>query len=42
MFKASRQIDLPTKDILSYIFDEPDYDQDKPVCACGIEFMRPH
>ncbi|KID96939.1 AMP-dependent synthetase/ligase, partial [Metarhizium majus ARSEF 297] len=31
MFKASRQIDLPTKDILSYIFDEPDYDQDKPV-----------
>ncbi|KAH0596607.1 hypothetical protein MHUMG1_05725 [Metarhizium humberi] len=31
MFQASRQIDLPTKDILSYIFDEPDYDQDKPV-----------
>ncbi|KAH8699235.1 hypothetical protein BGW36DRAFT_293241 [Talaromyces proteolyticus] len=31
MFQADRQLDLPTKDILSYIFDNPNYDQDKPI-----------
>jgi hypothetical protein len=33
MFQADRQWDLPNKDILSYIFDKPAYDQDKPVCG---------
>lgn len=37
MFKATKQIDLPTKDILSYIFDKPAYDQDKPVCSSSAE-----
>ncbi|KAL1848623.1 hypothetical protein Plec18170_007933 [Paecilomyces lecythidis] len=31
MFQADRQIEIPTKDILSFIFDNPDYDQDKPI-----------
>lgn len=33
VFKAERHIDIPTKDILSYIFDKPEYDQNKPVSA---------
>ncbi|GAD92510.1 hypothetical protein PVAR5_1102 [Paecilomyces variotii No. 5] len=31
MFQADRHVELPTKDILSFIFDSPDYDQDKPI-----------
>lgn len=31
VFKAEGQIDIPTKDILSYIFDKPEYDENKPV-----------
>ncbi|QKX61466.1 uncharacterized protein TRUGW13939_08614 [Talaromyces rugulosus] len=31
MFQADRQWDLPNKDILSYIFDKPAYNQDKPI-----------
>lgn len=31
MFEAARKVELPTKDLLSYIFDDPDYDQDRPV-----------
>jgi hypothetical protein len=30
-FKAERQVEIPPKDVLSYIFDHPNYDQDKPV-----------
>ncbi|KAK2781973.1 hypothetical protein FQN52_000333 [Onygenales sp. PD_12] len=30
-FKPERYLDLPTKDILSWIFDSPSYDQDKPI-----------
>jgi hypothetical protein len=30
-FPAERHIDVPTKDILSWTFDEPKYDQDEPV-----------
>lgn len=37
MFKPTKQIDLPTKDILSYIFDKPAYDQDKPVSESFVE-----
>ena len=33
VFKAERYIDIPTKDILSYIFDKPEYDLNKPVSA---------
>lgn len=33
VFKAERYVDIPTKDILSYIFDKPEYDQNKPVSA---------
>lgn len=31
IFEAERHIDLPTTDILSYIFDKPEYDQNKPI-----------
>jgi hypothetical protein len=30
-FPAEKHIDVPTKDILSWTFDEPKYDQDEPV-----------
>lgn len=30
-FKAERHVDIPTKDLISWIFDSPQYDQDKPV-----------
>jgi hypothetical protein len=30
-FPAEKHIDIPTKDILSWTFDEPKYDQDEPV-----------
>ena len=31
MFEPPRQVAVTAKDILSYIFDAPSYDQDKPV-----------
>ena len=33
IFKAEKSWPIPTKDILSYIFDAPKYDVDKPVCS---------
>ncbi|QVM11961.1 hypothetical protein D8B26_006599 [Coccidioides posadasii str. Silveira] len=30
-FRPDEYLPLPTKDILSWIFDDPQYDQDKPV-----------
>ena len=38
IFEPTERFPLPTKDILSYIFDNPPYDQDEPVCEaahCG-------
>lgn len=32
-FLATEHVPIPTKDLLSWIFDEPDYDQDKPVSS---------
>jgi hypothetical protein len=31
IFKPQRTIQLPTKDILSWIFDDPHHDKDEPV-----------
>lgn len=31
IFEPAERTLLPTKDLLSYIFDDPPYDQDKPV-----------
>lgn len=31
MFANPESLPIPNKDILSYIFDAPQYDQDKPV-----------
>lgn len=31
IFEPAERALLPTKDLLSYIFDDPPYDQDKPV-----------
>lgn len=31
IFESPERVDLPTKDLLSFIFDDPQYDQDKPV-----------
>lgn len=31
IFEPAERVLLPTKDLLSYIFDDPPYDQDKPV-----------
>lgn len=31
IFEPAERVLLPTKDLLSYIFDEPSYDQDQPV-----------
>lgn len=31
IFEPAERVLLPTKDLLSYIFDDPPYDQNKPV-----------
>ncbi|KAJ5688520.1 hypothetical protein N7462_002912 [Penicillium macrosclerotiorum] len=31
IFEPAERVVLPTKDLLSYIFDDPPYDQDKPI-----------
>ena len=31
-FRPEQYLELPNKDILSWIFDNPGYDQDQPVC----------
>lgn len=38
IFEPAERLPLPTKDLLSYMFDNPPYDQDEPVCGaahCG-------
>ncbi|KLJ05654.1 hypothetical protein EMPG_09366 [Blastomyces silverae] len=45
-FKPERYVDLPSKDILSWIFDGPSYDRDRPVYidakdpSCSISFNQ--
>ncbi|KAF1992457.1 amp dependent CoA ligase [Aulographum hederae CBS 113979] len=39
-FKATRHMDLPTKDLLSWIFDEIRYDPDKPVLIDAADPSR--
>ncbi|OKL61423.1 hypothetical protein UA08_03148 [Talaromyces atroroseus] len=36
VFKADRQVEIPAKDVLSYIFDNPSYDQNKPILYCML------
>ena len=36
VFLAKESIPVPTKDILSWIFDDVPYDQHKPVCDAPI------
>lgn len=33
IFQPAERVQLPTKDLLSFIFDDPPYDQDEPVCC---------
>lgn len=33
IFEPELRIPVPTKDLLSFIFDDPEYDQDDPVFA---------
>lgn len=33
IFEPAERVLLPTKDLLSYIFDDTPYDQDKPVSS---------
>ena len=40
IFEAERQLPLPTTDLLSWIFDNPTYDQDKPVSVAKIAVAR--
>jgi 4-coumarate--CoA ligase len=35
-FLAQEKQHIPTKDLISWIFDDQTYDQDKPVC--GAQF----
>lgn len=37
-FRPDEYLPLPTKDILSWIFDSPSYDQDKPVCGLCLGY----
>jgi hypothetical protein len=39
IFKPERTIPTPTKDTLSWIFDDPHYDQDEPVCLKASHFQ---
>lgn len=36
-FLAEETIPIPNKDILSWTFDNPQYDQDKPVSEISME-----
>ena len=31
-YGGDSDVPIPTKDIVSYVFDNPDYDPEKPVC----------
>lgn len=42
IFEPAERLHIPTKDLLSYIFDNPEYDQDEPVRAryCQLNATR--
>jgi len=40
MFAAEKTFPIPTKDLASWIFDDPKYDQDEPVSFVG--YTMPH
>lgn len=42
IFEPAERILLPTKDLLSYIFDDPPYDQDQPVSLEAKNLMLHH
>ena len=33
-FEAEETVEIPTKDILSWMFDDQKYDEDMPVSSC--------
>lgn len=37
IFEPAQRVSLPTKDLLSYTFDNPRYDQDEPVRSLYLE-----
>jgi hypothetical protein len=39
IFKPERTVPVPTKDILSWMFDDPHFDRDEPVC---LEILKPN
>jgi hypothetical protein len=41
IFEPAVRTLLPTKDLLSYIFDEPEYDQDQPVSDSAASNTSP-
>lgn len=41
IFEPAEYKDLPTKDLLSYIFDDPLYDQDRPVSVSASALEPP-
>lgn len=38
IFEPAERLHIPTKDLLSYIFDNPKYDQDEPVRVHYCQF----
>jgi hypothetical protein len=36
-FRAKTSVPIPSKDILSWSLDDPEYDQDRPVSAGKLE-----
>lgn len=40
VFEAKEQVEIPTKDILSWYFDEPKCDPDKPIYIDALEPSR--
>jgi len=41
-FKPAKTVHIPTKDLLSWIFDEPKYSQDEPVSRPLHEYIGSH
>ena len=39
-FLAEEHIDIPNKDILSWMFDDPKFDVDAPVCKKKYKALR--
>jgi hypothetical protein len=40
-FLAEEHVPIPTKDLLSWAFDDLSYDWDEPVCSCANRHYQP-